>query len=135
MISSQNIVLINQSVRQKFFCIWWKLYSNCICFCQKSHLHKWEGRQLIICRHSRSLMFCKINVLNNFAIFTGKHLCCSLFLINLQTWRSITLLKRDSNTSVSLWPVNIAKILRTVFLAASVFDLYHFARELRQVFI
>ena len=29
-------------------------------------------------------MFFKIVVLKNFAIFTGKHLCWSLFLINLQ---------------------------------------------------
>ena len=33
-------------------------------------------------------------ILKNFAIFTGKHQCRSLFLIKL--------LKRDSNTSVSL---------------------------------
>ena len=37
---------------------------------------------------SRLHMFFKINVLKN---FTGKHLCCCLFL---------TLLKRDSNTGV-----------------------------------
>ena len=32
----------------------------------------------------RSQMLFKINVLSNFANFTGKHLCCSLFLIKLQ---------------------------------------------------
>ena len=37
----------------------------------------------------------------------------SLFLINLQTLRPSTLLKRDSNTDVC---VNVAKFLRTVFL-------------------
>ena len=30
-------------------------------------------------RDSRSQMFFKIGVLKNFAYFTGKHLCCSLF--------------------------------------------------------
>ena len=33
-------------------------------------------------------MFFKIDVLKNFAIFTGKYLCWSLFLIKLQTFRS-----------------------------------------------
>ena len=36
------------------------------------------------CRGSRSHMFFKIGVLKNFTIFTGKHLCWSLFLIKLQ---------------------------------------------------
>ena len=37
-----------------------------------------------------------------FAIFTGKHLCWSLFLIKLQVWWPATLLKRYSKTSVFL---------------------------------
>ena len=37
-------------------------------------------------------------VFENSAIITGKHRCWSLFLIKLQAWRSVTLLKRDSNT-------------------------------------
>ena len=41
-------------------------------------------------------------VLNNFAIFAGKHLPCSLFLIKLQAFRPATLLKNDSNTGVFL---------------------------------
>ena len=36
------------------------------------------------CRSSRSQMFLKIDVLRNFASFTRKHLCWSLFLIKLQ---------------------------------------------------
>ena len=48
-------------------------------------------------------MFFKIDVLKNLAIFTGKHLCWSYFLIKLQGWRTAILLKRDSNTSASLW--------------------------------
>ena len=39
------------------------------------------------------------------AIFTEKHLCWSLLLINIQSWRPATLLRRDS--------VKFAKFLRT----------------------
>ena len=42
---------------------------------------------LIGVRSSPSHMFFKIGVLKNFANFTGKHLCWSLFLIELQVWR------------------------------------------------
>ena len=48
-------------------------------------------------------VFCEKGVLKNFAIFTGKHLCCSFFLIKLQGWWPATLLKRDSNNGVFLW--------------------------------
>ena len=53
------------------------------------------------CRSSRSQMFFKIGVLKKFAMFTGKHLCWSLFLIKLQAFRCFS--------------VNIAKLLRAVF--------------------
>ena len=52
-------------------------------------------------KNNHSQIFFKIGVLKNFAIFTGKHMCWSLFLIEMQTFRS--LLKRDSNTYVFLW--------------------------------
>ena len=42
-------------------------------------------------------------VLQNFANFTGKHLCWSLFFKKLQAFRPATLLKRDSYTGVFLW--------------------------------
>ena len=45
----------------------------------------------------------KKDLLKNFIIFTGKHLCWILFLIKLQDWRPTTLLKRDSSTGVFLW--------------------------------
>ena len=48
-------------------------------------------------------MFFKIDVLENSANFTGKHLCWSLFVIKLQAIRPTTLLKRDSNTGDILW--------------------------------
>ena len=59
-------------------------------------------------------MFFKIDVLRNFAIFTGKQLCWSLFLIKLQVWRPISLLKRGFNTRVILWILQ--NFLRTAFL-------------------
>ena len=47
----------------------------------------------------------KKDVLRNFAKFTRKHLCQSLFINKV--------LKRDSGTG---FPVNFAKFLRTTFL-------------------
>ena len=45
---------------------------------------------------------CKKRVLRKFANFTEKQLCLSLFLIELQTFRPVTLLKKDSNTDIFL---------------------------------
>ena len=47
-------------------------------------------------------MFFKIRVVKDFAIFTAKYLCWSLFLINLQVLRPAALLKRDFNTGAFL---------------------------------
>ena len=60
-------------------------------------------------RSSRSQMFFKIDVLKNFAKFLEKYLSCSLFLIILQAWRLVTLLKRDFNTGVFLWILRNSK--------------------------
>ena len=54
----------------------------------------------------------KQDVIKNFAIFTRKQLCWSIFLIKQQTSRPVTLLK--SNSSTGAW--NIAKFLRTPIL-------------------
>ena len=54
-------------------------------------------------RSSHLQMFFKIGILKNFAIFPGKHLCWSLFLIKLQAWRPAPSLKRDSNRIAFLW--------------------------------
>ena len=48
-------------------------------------------------KSSHSQMFFKIRTLKNFTMFTGKQ-GWSLFLIKLQTFRPVTLLKRDSIT-------------------------------------
>ena len=46
-------------------------------------------------------VFYKTAVLKNSAALIGKHLLCwSLFLIKLQTFRLVTLSKRDTNTGV-----------------------------------
>ena len=49
-----------------------------------------------IIRGGPSQMFLKIGVLKNFAIFTGKQLYWSLFLIRLLAFRPATLFKSDS---------------------------------------
>ena len=46
-----------------------------------------------IVRSSRSEVFCKKGFLKNFAKFTGKHLCESLFFNNIASSRPATLLK------------------------------------------
>ena len=53
-------------------------------------------------RNSRPVVFCEKGVLRNFAKFTGKHLCQSLFFNKVTGLRPATLLKRDSSTSVFL---------------------------------
>ena len=64
-------------------------------------------------RSSCPEVFCKKGVLRNFAKFTGKHLCHSLFLNKVAGLRPATLLKKR------LWhrcfPVNLVKFLRTPF--------------------
>ena len=55
-----------------------------------------------IIRSSHSPMFLKIGVLKKFAIFTGKHLCWSLFSIKLLCFRPVTLFKRDFKAGVFL---------------------------------
>ena len=60
-------------------------------------------------RSSRSQIFFKIGVLKNFAIFTEKRVCWSLFSIKLQAWRPAILIKRDHNRC---FLVNITKFLR-----------------------
>ena len=65
-------------------------------------------------RSSRSQMFFKIGLLENFANFRGKDLCWSLFLIKLLVWRSATLLKWDTKTGVFL-SCEICEILKNIF--------------------
>ena len=54
-------------------------------------------------RNSHCQMFFKIGALKNFAAFTGKHRFWSVSWMKLLAWRSVNILKRDSNTGVFLW--------------------------------
>ena len=69
---------------------------------------------LALLRRSRPEVLCKKGVLGNFAKFTGKHLCQSLFFNKVAGLRPATLLKKR------LWhrcfPVNFAKFVRTPFI-------------------
>ena len=56
---------------------------------------------LLCCSNSHSLLFFKIGVPKNFAIFTGKHTRWSLLLIKLQNWMPAFSLRRDSNAGAS----------------------------------
>ena len=68
----------------------------------------------IFFRSSRPEVFCKKGVIRNFAKFTGKHLCQSLFLNKYSGLRPENFLKKR------LWyrcfSVNFAKFLKTLFL-------------------
>ena len=58
-------------------------------------------------------VFYKKAVFNNFAKFTGKHLCWNFFLINLQAFRLATLLKKKLQRRY--FPVNFAKLLKNIY--------------------
>ena len=63
---------------------------------------------------SRSQMFFKIShALKNFAIFTGKHLCWSIFLINLVSQESCNFIKERLQHRYFLW---IYEIFKSIFL-------------------
>ena len=55
-------------------------------------------------RSSRPEVFCKKSVLRNFAKFTGKHLCMSLFFNKVAGLQACNfILKNDSGTGLFLW--------------------------------
>ena len=64
--------------------------------------------------NSRLQIFFKTGALKNFAMFIGKFLCWSRFLIKFQYWRAAFLFK--NRLQHSCFYVNIAKFLRTAFL-------------------
>ena len=77
--------------------LWIRLW---ICLCFFYHYFHFESMKF---RFSHSQMPFTINVFKNFAIFTGKYLRWSLFVITLPACKSADLLKRFSNTCVLLW--------------------------------
>ena len=81
-------------------------------------------------------MFFKQCVFNNFATFTGEHLCWSLRLIKLQVSRLATLLKRESGAGVFLWIFRIfwrthffTEHLRLLLLFCLYWLMHHFINE------
>ena len=58
-------------------------------------------------------MISKTDVFKNFAIFTGKKLCWSLFFIKFQDWRLIFLFKKRLQRRC--FSVDIARFLRAAF--------------------
>ena len=76
--------------------------------------YKQKAELFLVMQNSRSEVFCKKFVLRNFAKFTRKHLCQSLFFDKVAILRPASLLKKR------LWYrcflVNFGKFLRTPFL-------------------
>ena len=70
---------------------------------------------MLVYKHrSSSWQMCfKRSVFENFAKFTGKFLCWSLFLIKLYKPEGLQLYQKETPTQV--FSVNIARFLRTVF--------------------
>ena len=68
-------------------------------------LSSWKWRWGTRNRTSRLRMFFKMGVIKNSAIFTGKPLCWSLFLIKLQGWR----------LQYRCFPLDITRSLRITF--------------------
>ena len=66
------------------------------------------------CRSSHPVVLCKKSDPRNFAKFTGKYLCQSLFFNKVAGLRPATLLKKRLRHRY--FPVNFAKFLRTPFL-------------------
>ena len=64
-------------------------------------------------RGSRSQMSFKIGPLKNFKIFTGKHLCWSLFFNKVAGLQACNFIKKRLQRKC--FPLNIAKSLRTAF--------------------
>ena len=82
--------------------------ADCGIYCWQSHwqLSSELLRKQRIKRQKQPLkLLCKKCVFRTFVNFTGKQLCWSPFLIDLQmqNFRSAALLKRDSSADVSLW--------------------------------
>ena len=75
---------------------------NFIISINKTSLFIWNWKQQMFTMNNEKRppeVFYKKAVLKNFLIFTGKHLCWSLFLIKLQVLRSAALSKKNFNTS------------------------------------
>ena len=74
-----------------------------------------ETKLLAVFRSSHQRCSIRKGVLRNFAKFTGKRLCQSLFFNNVAGLRPAILLKRDFDTGVCFL-MNFVKFLKTPFL-------------------
>ena len=81
-----------------------------------------------------SEVFYKKGDLKNFASFTRRHQCWSLFSIKLQTWEPETLLNWDSNTAVSCEICEKDTFFWGTSASANDCFCYYFLHELRVTF-
>ena len=105
-------------LEEYYFLNEWNIITNntkkriCCCSCSKKTNRSYSQLSSTN-RISRPEVFCKKDVLGNFAKFIGKHLSQSLFINKVAGLRPATLLKKK------LWgkcfPLNFAKFLRTPF--------------------
>ena len=82
--SAQKLKLLGSSECHQRHIILQRIFF--VCLKKRVNIRQEEEKplSLVTVRSCRSHMFFKIGVLKNFAIFTGKHLCWSLSLIELQ---------------------------------------------------
>ena len=119
--SSWRIFTMNQMETEKcdeFNKLFYKQASSIIINIIESFFNKntslyWKVSSRASSRSSRPDVFCEKDVLRNFAKFTRKHLCQSLFF-NKVAGMPATLLKK--RLLHRCFPVNFAKFLRTPFL-------------------
>ena len=83
------------------FCFWENIFFTSYVAC------------CVICSCRKAFKQPFTDVLKNFAIFTGKHLCLSLLLTMLLDWRPALLFKKRPHHSC--FPVNIEKFLGIAF--------------------
>ena len=84
----------------------------------------WQASSQHIASSSHSQMLFKIGVLKDFAVFTGKHMCLSLFLIKLQAFGPATILNETPKQVFSCEYCEIVKnsfVYRTPPVATSGF--------------
>ena len=90
----------------------WNTYHWLLLSCEYRKVFK-NGLFFKFSRSSCLQIFLKIGILKSFANFTGKHLCWSLFLKNLQ---AEGLQFHKKRLQRRYFPVKFAKFLRTPFL-------------------
>ena len=108
--------LMSQRSWLSFFAKTFNSWKPLIISAKRSILDVWEKllNKPLCCEEVAKMCSVKKSVLRNFAKFTGKHLCQSLYLNNVLGLWPATLLKQ--RLWRSCFPVNFGKFLRTPFL-------------------